>query len=108
MNDNLPLFSQPRPLSRASDPATSRSAANSAATKAKSDRERCLAVVLAHPEGLTSEEIAREAGMDRHAAARRMPELEAVALVERGPVRRSVGGRDGVTWRAVGNLFRTA
>lgn len=99
MNDQLPLFHQPRPLSRATDPATSREAAAGASERARCDRERCLEVVRRRP-GLTSAEIAVEAGLSRHAAARRLPELRDVtAEVENGPAKKcSVTGRAGITW----------
>lgn len=44
-------------------------------------------------------DAAAAAGLDRYAAARRLPELERDGLVRRGPARRSrVGGRPGVVW----------
>lgn len=99
VNDQLPIAWQPKPLSRASDPSTSREAAAGASAKAACDRERCLRAVREHP-GSTSHEIARYAGLDRHAAARRLPELRDVtAEVENGPARKcSVSGRMGITW----------
>lgn len=99
MND-LPLFA-PRPLSRSTDPETSRAAANGARGKAESDREKLLAAVRAKP-GRTSAEIAVEAGLDRHAAARRLPELETSGEVVKGPVKVcSARGTKAVSWLPV-------
>lgn len=47
----------------------------------------------------TSAELAAEWGMDRHAVARRLPDLEADGLVRRMGVRNcGVGGGPAVTW----------
>jgi hypothetical protein len=85
------------------DPVTSDMAAAriEASGHATAQRRAVLAAVLAHP-GSTSAELARIAGMDRHAAARRLPEVRKAGLV-RNPGRRtcSVAGILAVTWEAV-------
>jgi predicted ArsR family transcriptional regulator len=91
----------PRTLARATDPDTSREAARDAVASGSVARHESLilAALAGHAAGMTSEEIATAAGLDRHAAARRLPELERRGLVRRGEPRRSAGsGRRGVTW----------
>jgi predicted transcriptional regulator len=88
------------PAARATDPATSHQAAaeiTADGTRA-AQQQRVLDGVVRCP-GLTSRELAQRLGMDRHAVARRLPELEGVDLVQKGPVRRcSIGERAAVTW----------
>lgn len=100
MPDSLPLF-EPRPLSRSGDPATSKEAASGAAKRAVADRERCLAV-LRDGAALTSAEVAKCAGIERHAAARRLPELLDAGLVVKGEVRVcAVNGTRAAVWKIV-------
>lgn len=93
------------PMARAAnaDPVTSDMAAEriEASGRATAQRRAVMAAVLAHP-GCTSAELAGFARMDRHAAARRLPELRKAGLV-RNPGRRtcSVAGILAVTWEAV-------
>ena len=96
--DPLPLFDLPQ--SRRSDPATSFHAADhiESTGRAGDQRAKCLAVVKAHP-GRTAAEIAQLAGLDRHAASRRLPELRAAGLVVNGPARIcTVQHSLGMTW----------
>jgi hypothetical protein len=51
---------------------------------------------------LTSAEISRDAGLDRHMVARRLPDLERDGLVQRGAERTCTAtGRRAITWRPV-------
>ena len=82
------------------DPVTSDIAAErvEASGVAGSHRRACLAAVLAHP-GSTSAEIADFAGIERHQAARRLPELWKASLLSKGARRKcSVNGTLQVTW----------
>lgn len=93
---DAPLFAQLR--SRATDPATSRAAARSHCRKAQTQRTQLLAAVRRTP-GLTAVELARAVGVDRYAASRRLPELEADGKVEKGDARTCrVNRRSMVTW----------
>lgn len=66
--------------------------------KAAAHREQVLEGVRRLP-GLTSRELAAEIGMDRHEAARRLPELESLFWVIKGEARKCrVGGTNAVTW----------
>lgn len=90
-------------MARTTDDATSHAAAEevTASGIAADQRRRVLAAVVAQP-GLTSDEIAQAAGMQRHQPARRLSELERLGLVRRGEARPSrVTGRAGLTWYAV-------
>jgi predicted ArsR family transcriptional regulator len=100
------------PAARATDPDTSHQAAaeiTADGTRA-AQQQRTLDGVTRYP-GLTSRELAQRLGMDRHAIARRLPELEAADLVQKDQVRRcSIGGRSAVTWRTASpapQLFTT-
>lgn len=87
-------------MHRATDPDTSRAAASAHLASGANDAQRLavLEVVISEP-GLTSDEIAALAKIDRHAAGRRCPELERAGKIRRGEARvSSVGGRRGVTW----------
>lgn len=68
---------------RNSDPATSHDAAKRVEESgvATGQRGMCLRAVQNHPEGLTSKEVAKKAGLDRYQAARRLPELREAGLV---------------------------
>lgn len=97
----LPDAGAPRRMARRSDPETSHDAAVQAVASGTvaRDRDKILNAMRGQA-WLTSEEIARLAGIDRVAAARRMKELEADRLIVRGPARKSTAsGRAGVTWR---------
>jgi hypothetical protein len=89
-----------RTLARASDPASSHAAAAEvvASGAAAAQRARVLACLRSTP-GLCSDEIAAASGLQRHAAARRCPELERLQLVRRGPMRPSrLTGRMCLSW----------
>lgn len=90
-----------RVLSRKTDPESSRLAADEVAVSGAADnqREACLKVVLKKP-GLTSAEIAKNLGFDRHQAARRLPELrDQVSLIINGEPRKcAVTNRKSITW----------
>lgn len=87
-------------MSRATDPDTSHEAAAGHVASGANELQRAavLAALVERP-GMTSDEVAWAARMGRHAAARRLPELERAGLVVRGAARVSaVGGRRGLTW----------
>ncbi len=87
-------------MARRDDPVTSHEAAakHVATGKADPNRRLCLAVVAEHP-GRTSAEIAELAGLSRHEAARRLPELRKDGLVRNGGKRVcSVTKNQSLTW----------
>jgi CRP-like cAMP-binding protein len=91
---------QLRAASRATDPATSRQAAVTveANGNAAFHRQLVLDAVRANP-GSTSAEIAMMAGIDRHAAARRLPELRRAGILANGENRVCrVCGLSSMTW----------
>ena len=93
----------PHATARASDPASSHQAAATveANGNAGCQRHRCLLTVRERP-GLTSAEIANYAGVTRHTAARRLPELRRHLLVRNGEPRKcTVCGVRSLTWWAV-------
>ena len=103
----LPLFAT---AARAAnqDPVTSKVAATVVEDSGHADdqRQKVLAVVLAHPMGLTSIEVAPLAHLDRYQAARRLPELAEMGLVAKQPdptqkdglAKRAINGRPSVVW----------
>ncbi len=97
------------PITRRMDPATSHAAARAIITSGRRDTQaqRVLEAVRRAP-GSTSAEIGRiadlnhEHGVDRYIAARRLPEVELLALVRRGPARRcTVSDCMAITWYPV-------
>ena len=85
---------------RTTDPITSHEAAqqHEASGKAESHRRVIYAYILIAP-GSTSAEIAAAIGIERHAAARRCPEIEQAGLIVKGPSRKCrVNGTQAVTW----------
>ena len=90
-------------LSRSSDPPTSRLADEEftrSGRRANQKRE-LLAWLRSQSRALTSAEIARDSGLDRHSVARRLPDLERDDLVVRCPVRQCMAlGSLAITWRA--------
>jgi predicted ArsR family transcriptional regulator len=90
----------PKTLTRRTDPATSLSAAREMVRTGKrlKQAQRVLLYVDFVP-GETSAEIAEAVGMDRHAVARRLPDLAREGVVVRMPARACrITGRLGVTW----------
>lgn len=87
-------------MSRRTDPVTShRAAAAAEASGTVGRHEEMILEALAKRDGMTSEEIAELAGLDRVAAARRMKRLEELGRVRRGEPRLSAkSGRPGVVW----------
>ena len=93
----------PHAAARASDPATSHQAAATVETNGNAafQRQLVLDAVRANP-GSTSAEIAMMAGIDRHAAARRLPELRRAGILANGENRVCrVCGLSSMTWWAV-------
>jgi len=90
-----------RQRTRRSDPETSREAADhmERTGKAKTHKMMCLAVVQEKP-GLTAAEIAVEAGLERHEASRRLPNLrDEDHSVYNGAAREcTVVGNRSMTW----------
>lgn len=99
-----PHFCKPRPAARATDPATSHEAARKVekSGRAQTNRARCLDAVKAQP-GATSGEIAKAAGLERHEAARRLPELrDKLGMVKNEGQRKcKVTGNPSIQWWAV-------
>jgi predicted transcriptional regulator len=92
----------PSMLYRATDPATSRIAAEKVTrTTAQSNRAILLAAVEQHP-GRTAVELAALTGVDRHMASRRLADLRNAGKVYNGPERAcSVAGSVMMTWWTV-------
>ena len=89
------------PISRKTDPVSSSLAEMEVSIFARGEQQKIvLAAVTDHP-GCTSMELSVVCGLDRYQVARRLPELERVRLVRKGPIRVcQVGGRKAVTWCA--------
>jgi len=100
---DLPLFTQPLARSRKLDPETSAEAAERVERNgtAAGQRQNVLAAVNTHP-GMTSAEIAELLGMERHAPARRLPELRDAGLLRMGEKRKcTVAGTMAMTWEPI-------
>lgn len=100
--DQLP-DAGPRPRARRTDPVSSHLAAEeNAASGTRARHYDAILKALAGENGMTSDEIARKAGMDRVAVARRMAEMERNGQVRRGEIRKSrLTGRPGLCWYAI-------
>ena len=90
---------------RHTDPESSREAARAIIATGDRAHQQALAyaAVRAYP-GRTSLELAHLSGIERHALARRLPELIDRGLVTQGPKRRctaSARGLSAVTWEPV-------
>jgi len=88
---NYPLFGdlpdfRPKPIARASDPATSHEAAAHMATRLGEAQEWALGILRANP-GRTSNELDKIAGTPRGDVRKRLPELERAGLAYRDGVR---------------------
>jgi hypothetical protein len=98
----LKLFDIPKsqPLARWSDPVTSYVAGERFARSGKLKGQMLLVLLaLRKWPNKTSAELARLAGLDRYAVARRLPNLSARGLAVRGPARRcSVTHAECITW----------
>ena len=97
---NAPHY-DPQFKAHSRDPATSYHAAD----QAKGLAERHYTVIFAyldyiHPGRTHYREIGTQTGLDPHAVARRLPEMERAGLVERGPQVRMGNGRLAQTWGA--------
>ena len=98
------LFTPSTARARNTDPATSHEAAAQVerSGSAEVDRVRALQAVHQWP-GSTSAELADRIGMDRHAIARRLPELREAGKVENGDKRACcIKGTAQMTWWAMG------
>ena len=71
-----------RPPVRASDPTTSKQAADSVRLRAGSQRAKLLAAYLAHPEGLTDEEAGHHAGLSDAGYWKRCSELRQSCFIQ--------------------------
>ena len=90
----------PPPMSRRTDPPTSRLAAERLRASGELGRQAkaVLEAVRQWP-GSTAVEIAQRATIDRYAVSRRLPELQRKGQVRRGPPRDcTVNGRPQCTW----------
>jgi len=88
------------PAARNTDPITSHMAALEITARGTRGRQQrlVLRIVIANP-GKTSRELSDICALDRYQVARRLPELEAAGVIEKGPIRRcTIGGRHSVTW----------
>lgn len=81
MDDDRSPVSDHTPHARSDDPATSHEAWGRLSTKATHIR-RLMRAYRENPQGLTTEEAARLAGLDRHAAARRVPDMRVDGLLD--------------------------
>jgi len=91
------------PIAANVDPITSHLAAAEITSNGTRDTQKraVLNALLEEPLNITSMELARRMGVDRHMVAKRLPDLEDDGLVERQPERNcSVTKRKAITWRA--------
>lgn len=84
---------------RASDPATSFAAARQAAYRVGTHKARIFDVLQSHGMPLTYEEIAKLSGLEPHAVARRLPDLEADGkVVPTDKTRKTRNGTEARLW----------
>jgi hypothetical protein len=91
------------PLARSSDPASSHIAAEEFTRSGRraNQKHQLLEWLRQQTRPLTSAEIARDSGLDRHGVARRLPDCERDRLVERHPMRQCTAmGTPAITWKA--------
>lgn len=98
----LSLFAENLPLAARNDPETSHQAAEEMVQTGRLafQHKQTLEALRKFP-GLTSEELSYKSGLDYHAVARRLPDLEKLGKAFKGPNRickRS--SRNRVTWYA--------
>lgn len=94
------------PIARNTDPVSSHVAAYDVTARGTRNRQQRIVfrAVVEHP-GRTSRELAALCPLDRYQVARRLPELEEVRMVQKGPAREcEVNKRLAVTW-IVGEKF---
>ena len=86
-------------LSRATDPVTSKEAAEEHVESGRNETQRGVVLdILALMDGSTSDELAEAMKISRYIPARRLPELERDGKVRRGEPRKStVTGRRSLT-----------
>lgn len=113
MTDQLSMWATPaddlgdaeaHKLARGSDPGTSHQAAREHVRSGQHGEQlhAVLKALRGQPGPVTSMELARAAGLDRYACARRLPDLVRAGDVEQGEARPCrVSGRAAVTWRVV-------
>jgi hypothetical protein len=92
------------PIAAKADPVTSLLAEeNLTISGARSEKKKkLLEFLLSRGEPLTSFEISRAIGWDRHETAKRLPDARADGLVENGPIRECrITGRPALTWQVV-------
>lgn len=93
MND---LFAR----ARRTDPPTSHEAADKAASFAPSHCGRIMACLdRYHPYAATYEQISNATGLERHACARRLPELERAGRIVRVGEGKLANGNSATAWR---------
>ena len=96
-------FANQQPLFRTTDPVTSSLAAEKLTRGGKRDsqKQQVLDYLRQHPGRWTSAEIAKYGHMERHMAARRLPDLEEDKLVQRCGTKYacSITGHAAVIWR---------
>lgn len=87
---------------RATDPTTSHQAATRAQGTAERDRDRVLAALRAHPEGLTDFQLSDLLGRKQTSVGKRRGELRDAGLVVATDLRRpSDTGSPSIVWRAL-------
>jgi predicted ArsR family transcriptional regulator len=90
-------------LARSSDPQSSHIAAAEVTSSGRraNQKRALLAWLRGQSQAMTSAEIAVAAEMDRHAVARRLPDLARDGLVKRCPMRTcGAMGTPAITWMA--------
>jgi DNA-binding MarR family transcriptional regulator len=99
--DMLTTSTVPPPMSRRTDPQTSRIAAERLRASGELNRqERAVLAAVTRWPGSTAVELAKFAELDRYAVSRRLPELQRKGQVRRGPPRDcTVNGRAQCAWR---------
>jgi hypothetical protein len=99
-HSSAPLF-DPKRLARNTDPETSHEAARAASRDGSISKAREVALTLVRVHGpATASELADiDQHLDSRHVGRRLPELERIGLVTRGPTRKClVTGRNAATW----------
>lgn len=100
MSSQLALSLSPR--ARRDDPVTSHEAAERVPEFENAHYAKILSCLRAFGCAVTYEEIADRTGLEKHAVARRLPELAKLGRVEPVGIATLSSGRAGRTWRARG------